>query len=205
MNTLEFERPITELEAKIADLARLAETLGSGALEAELQAMKARADELRRNTYCSLDAWQKTQVARHPGRPHCVDYLSGLIDDERQHPFAICDGDRLVGLVCVTLDAVNRVGWFWYWTNASHRGRGWASTCATAVANWALSAGGCERLELGHRADNPLSGNVAGRAGFVREGRERGKFLIDGQRVDVLTYGRLATDPWPAATLEVSW
>ncbi len=132
-------------------------------------------------------------------------YLSGLIDDERQHPFAICDGDRLVGLVCVTLDAVNRVGWFWYWTNASHRGRGWASTCATAVATWALSAGGCERLELGHRADTPLSGNVAGRAGFVREGRERGKFLIDGQRVDVLTYGRLATDPWPAATLEVSW
>ena len=61
-------------------------------------------------------------------------YLSGLIDDERQHPFAICDGDRLVGLVCVTLDAVNRVGWFWYWTNASHRGRGWAPTCATAVA-----------------------------------------------------------------------
>lgn len=92
MNTLEFERPITELEAKIADLARLAETLGSGALEAELQAMKARADELRRNTYRSLDAWQKTQVARHPGRPHCVDYLSGLIEE-----FVELRGDRSFG------------------------------------------------------------------------------------------------------------
>ena len=92
MNTLEFERPITELEAKIADLARLAETLGSGALEAELQAMKARADELRRNTYRSLDAWQKTQVASHPGRPHCVDYLSGLIEE-----FVELRGDRSFG------------------------------------------------------------------------------------------------------------
>ena len=92
MNTLEFERPITELEAKIADLARLAETLGSGALEAELEAMKARADELRRNTYRSLDAWQKTQVARHPGRPHCVDYLSGLIEE-----FVELRGDRSFG------------------------------------------------------------------------------------------------------------
>ncbi len=92
MNTLEFERPITELEAKIADLARLAETLGSGALEAELEAMRARADELRRNTYRSLDAWQKTQVARHPGRPHCVDYLSGLIE-----AFVELRGDRSFG------------------------------------------------------------------------------------------------------------
>lgn len=67
------------------------------------------------------------------------------------------------------------------------------------VANWALSTGGLERLELGHRMDNPLSGNVAAAAGFIHEGRERGKFLIDGQRVDVLTYGRLRTDPWPPA------
>ncbi|NHB84130.1 GNAT family N-acetyltransferase [Tessaracoccus sp. HDW20] len=118
--------------------------------------------------------------------------------------FAITDDDRLVGLVGVSVDAVNRVGWFWYWMNASHRGRRWASLAATAVANWALSSGGCERLELGHRADNPLSGNVAGAAGFVHEGRERGKFLIDGQRVDVLTYGRLVSDPWPIATLEIT-
>ncbi|MBA4012530.1 MAG: acetyl-CoA carboxylase carboxyl transferase subunit alpha [Phenylobacterium sp.] len=92
MNHLEFERPITELEAKIADLARLAETLGTASLEAELEAMRARADELRRNTFKSLNAWQKTQVARHPGRPHCVDYLAGLIDE-----FVELRGDRSFG------------------------------------------------------------------------------------------------------------
>lgn len=130
-------------------------------------------------------------------------YVASLLAG-RGAAFAITDDDRLVGLVGVTVDPVHRVGWFWYWMNASHRGLGWASKSATAVANWALSEGGCDRLELGHRAGNPLSANVAGAAGFVREGRERGKFLIDGVREDVLTYGRLATDPWPRADVEIS-
>lgn len=123
-------------------------------------------------------------------------YVATQLEPGRR-AFAIVDDDRLVGLIGLSLDRVNRVGWLWYWMNRSHRGRGWASAATTAVANWALTKGGCERLELGHRANNPLSGNVAGAAGFVREGRERGKFLVDGERVDVLTYGRLATDPWP--------
>lgn len=129
-------------------------------------------------------------------------YIGALLSND--HGFAITDDDRLVGLVGITVDRVNLVGWFWYWMNASHRGRGWASSAATTVANWALSAGRLERLELGHRADNPLSGNVAGAAGFVHEGRERSKFLINGQRVDVLTYGRLKSDPWPTALLELT-
>ena len=125
-------------------------------------------------------------------------YVATLTDPSSPtRAFAITDDDRLVGLVAVTIDDVNRTGWVWYWMNRSHRGRSWASKATTAVANWALGSGGCERLELGHRANNPLSGNVAGAAGFIREGRERGKFLIDGERVDVLTYGRLTTDPWP--------
>lgn len=129
-------------------------------------------------------------------------YVAALLDPTGdRRAFAITDDDRLVGLVGITFDRTNRVGWIWYWMNASHRGRGWASAAATAAANWALGSGGCERLELGHRADNPLSGNVAGAAGFIREGRERGKFLIDGVRIDVLTYGRLGSDPWPVATL----
>jgi RimJ/RimL family protein N-acetyltransferase len=45
--------------------------------------------------------------------------------------------------------------------------------------------------------NNPASGAVAAAAGFVKEGTEREKSLVDGQRVDVDTYGRLATDPWP--------
>ncbi len=45
--------------------------------------------------------------------------------------------------------------------------------------------------------NNPASAGVAAAAGFVREGVERGKFLIDGERIDVVTYGRLRSDPWP--------
>lgn len=60
-----------------------------------------------------------------------------------------------------------------------------------------LTSGGLHRLELGHRVNNPASRGVALAAGFVQEGVEREKFLIDGQRIDVVTYGRLASDPTP--------
>ena len=63
--------------------------------------------------------------------------------------------------------------------------------------NWALTSGGLYRLELGHRLNNPASRGVALAAGFIQEGIEREKFLIDGQRIDVVTYGRLASDPIP--------
>lgn len=127
------------------------------------------------------------------------DYVVGLLDPDRPHlRWAITDdADTLVGLVGVNVDAINRNGWFWYWMNASHRGRGWTTRAAAAVANHALGPGGLERLELGHRANNPASGRVATAAGFVQEGVERAKFLVDGERIDVLTYGRLRADPWP--------
>ena len=80
---------------------------------------------------------------------------------------------------------------------ARARGRGWTSRAAATVADWALDHEGLERLELGHRVNNPASGHVARSAGFIKEGTERAKFLIDGQRIDVDTYGRLTTDPRP--------
>ena len=86
---LEFERPIADLEAKIEELSKLSETTGSGALEAEIEALRSRAQEVRRQAYSKLDAWQKTQVARHPERPHFVDYVGGLIDE-----FVELRGDR---------------------------------------------------------------------------------------------------------------
>jgi acetyl-CoA carboxylase carboxyl transferase subunit alpha len=86
---LEFERPIADLEAKIEELSKLSETTGSGALDAEIDALRARAQEVRRQAYSKLDAWQKTQVARHPDRPHFVDYVTGLIDE-----FVELRGDR---------------------------------------------------------------------------------------------------------------
>ncbi len=116
---------------------------------------------------------------------------------------AIADGsDHLVGLVAITVDPKNRTGWFFYWLHAEHRGLGLGARAAAAVAVRALrpvadGGWGLERLELGHRANNLASGAVARAAGFVHEGTERGKFLIDDERVDVLTYGRLRTDPVP--------
>ena len=86
---LEFERPIADLEAKIEELSKLSETTGSGTLDAEIEALRARAQEVRRQAYSKLDAWQKTQVARHPDRPHFVDYCSGLIEE-----FVELRGDR---------------------------------------------------------------------------------------------------------------
>ncbi|WP_220347230.1 GNAT family N-acetyltransferase [Microbacterium bovistercoris] len=124
-------------------------------------------------------------------------YVARLCDPAGPHrAFAIDVDSALAGLVAVTVDAENRNGWFWYWMHAAHRGGGLVTTSARAVADWALGEeGGCERLELGHRVNNPASGAVARAAGFVLEGRERGKFLIAGERIDVLTYGRLRSDP----------
>lgn len=125
-------------------------------------------------------------------------YVESLVDrDGRHRAFAITDHDVLVGLLAVTFDHPNRLRWFWYWMNASHRGRGWTASAAATIADWALSDGGLERLELGHRANNPASAAVARAAGFVQEGLEREKLLVDGHRVDVLTYGRLPIDPQP--------
>lgn len=111
--------------------------------------------------------------------------------------YAVTADDILVGLVGIVVDGQNRNGWVYYWMHACHRGRGLIGAAAAVVADWALGAGGLERLELGHRVNNPASGAVARAGGFVLEGREREKFLIDGERVDVLTYGRLRTDPAP--------
>ena len=86
---LEFERPIADLEAKIEELSKLSETAGPGALDDELEALRAKAQDLRVEAYSNLDAWQKTLVARHPERPHFVDYVGALIDE-----FQELRGDR---------------------------------------------------------------------------------------------------------------
>jgi acetyl-CoA carboxylase carboxyl transferase subunit alpha len=89
---LDFERPIAELEAKIDELSKLSDQTGAGAFDAEIDALRARAVTLRREAYAKLDTWQKAQVARHPERPHTVDYIAGLIED-----FVELRGDRRFG------------------------------------------------------------------------------------------------------------
>ena len=86
---LEFERPIADLEAKIEELSKLSETEGSGAFDTEIEALRARAQEMRKAAYSKLDAWQKTLVSRHPDRPHFIDYAAGLIEE-----FVELRGDR---------------------------------------------------------------------------------------------------------------
>jgi RimJ/RimL family protein N-acetyltransferase len=125
-------------------------------------------------------------------------YVARLLEPSHR-PWTIAVDDRLVGLVCVTVDEPNRNGWFWYWMTEAARGRGWTGRAAATVADWALTDGGLERLELGHRVNNPASGAIARAAGFVKEGTERQKFLIDGHRIDVENYGRLRSDRRPSA------
>lgn len=96
---LEFERPIADLEAKIEELSKLSESAGPGAFDAEIEALRARAQELRREAYANLDAWQKTQVARHPDRPHFTDYVANLIDEfqELRGDRGFADDQAIVG------------------------------------------------------------------------------------------------------------
>ena len=86
---LEFERPIADLEAKIEELSALSQGAG---VEGEVSSLRKRVDTMRREAYKSLDPWKKTQVARHPDRPHFKDYLADLIED-----FSELRGDRAFG------------------------------------------------------------------------------------------------------------
>ena len=87
---LEFEKPIAELEAKIEELSLLASTAGS--FDSEIEGLRKKAEQLRKKTYAGLDPWMKTQVARHPQRPHLIDYIEGLFTD-----FVELKGDRQFG------------------------------------------------------------------------------------------------------------
>ncbi|WP_343684402.1 acetyl-CoA carboxylase carboxyltransferase subunit alpha [Asticcacaulis sp.] len=88
---LEFERPIADLEAKIEELSALSSSGGAN-LDPEIRALRERTQVLIKETYDRLEPWQKTMVARHPERPHLVDYLNGLIED-----FVELRGDRKFG------------------------------------------------------------------------------------------------------------
>jgi acetyl-CoA carboxylase carboxyl transferase subunit alpha len=85
---LEFEKPIAELERRIADL-RATASAGPINIDADIERLEAKSAKLLRETYGRLSPWQKTQVARHPERPHFKDYVAGLTED-----FMPLAGDR---------------------------------------------------------------------------------------------------------------
>src|SRR5437660_903066 len=88
---LDFERPIAELEGKIEELRHLSSESGLNIAE-EVGRLQAQADWFLRQAYARLTPWQKVLVARHPERPHCLDYVRALIDD-----FVPLAGDRAFG------------------------------------------------------------------------------------------------------------
>jgi acetyl-CoA carboxylase carboxyl transferase subunit alpha len=85
---LEFEKPILELEARIAELEKYAQESGVG-LESELLVLRERLKKLQDDTYGNLTRWQRVQLARTPGRPTTLDVLEGVFQDF----FELC-GDR---------------------------------------------------------------------------------------------------------------
>ena len=86
---LDFEKPIAELEGKVEELRRLSSTGESVSITEEVSRLEEKAQQLLRDTYAKLTPWQKTQVARHPERPHFLDYVHALIQD-----FTPLAGDR---------------------------------------------------------------------------------------------------------------
>ena len=92
MHYLEFERPIADLEGKIVELRKLAEEDPKMDIQDEVAKLQSRAGELVRETYARLTPWQKVQVARHPARPHFLDYARSVFDE-----FTPLAGDRQFG------------------------------------------------------------------------------------------------------------
>jgi acetyl-CoA carboxylase carboxyl transferase subunit alpha len=89
---LDFEKPVAELEAKVEELRTLQETGNALAIGEEITRLEAKAAAALDELYAGLTPWQKTQVARHAQRPHCLDYVGALITD-----FAPLAGDRKFG------------------------------------------------------------------------------------------------------------
>src|SRR5246500_2897772 len=89
---LDFEKPVAEIEAKVAELRALETGDSAVAIGEEITRLEGKAAQTLRDLYSSLTPWQKTQVARHPDRPHCLDYVTALITD-----FVPLAGDRKFG------------------------------------------------------------------------------------------------------------
>lgn len=88
---LDFEKPIAELQTRIDEL-RQTGTDGGVDISAEIARLQAKSDKLLKDTFARLSPWQKTQVARHPERPHFKHYVAGLFDE-----FVPLAGDRAFG------------------------------------------------------------------------------------------------------------
>lgn len=85
---LEFEKPIAELEAKLADMKDLA-TISNVDVSDAVKSLEDKIKELKQETFSNLTRWQRVQLSRHPDRPYTLDYIEQLTDD-----FIELHGDR---------------------------------------------------------------------------------------------------------------
>jgi acetyl-CoA carboxylase carboxyl transferase subunit alpha len=100
---LDFEKPIADLEGKIEELRHLSD--GEINIADEVGKLEEKVERQLRQTYGRLTAWQKVQVARHPGRPKCGDYVAALIED-----FVPLAGDRLYAEDAALVSGLGRFG-----------------------------------------------------------------------------------------------
>jgi acetyl-CoA carboxylase carboxyl transferase subunit alpha len=89
---LDFEKAVAELEAKVEELRAFSDAGNTVAIGEEISRLEAKAAGALEELYANLSPWEKTQVARHPQRPHCLDFVAGLIAD-----FTPFSGDRKFG------------------------------------------------------------------------------------------------------------
>ncbi|HEX8063073.1 MAG TPA: acetyl-CoA carboxylase carboxyltransferase subunit alpha [Allosphingosinicella sp.] len=101
---LDFEKAIAELDNRIEELRETAEDSDLN-IDAEIGRLEAKSERMLRDTYARLSPWQKTQVARHPDRPHFKDYVDALIED-----FIPLAGDRNFGEDSAIVGGLGRLG-----------------------------------------------------------------------------------------------
>ena len=89
MNYLEFEKPLAEIEGKAEELRAMARGSSGMDVSAEAEALDRKAEQMLKDFYKGLTAWQKCQVARHPDRPHCKSYIDALFTE-----YTALAGDR---------------------------------------------------------------------------------------------------------------
>jgi acetyl-CoA carboxylase carboxyl transferase subunit alpha len=100
---LDFEKPIAELEKKIDELTVTAEKSGAANVRSEIGKLREKANRALSDLYLNLDPWKRTQVARHPERPHFIDYVETLITD-----YVEMAGDRKFGEDAAILGGIGR-------------------------------------------------------------------------------------------------
>ncbi len=88
-NYLDFEKPVADLDGQILELKKLAQESGSVEMSDEIRRLEKRSSDALKDIYRKLTPWQKVQIARHPDRPHCLDYVNQLFTE-----FTPLAGDR---------------------------------------------------------------------------------------------------------------